>query len=289
MTSTSLPALPEYSDVEQTFEAHTTQRMPVRQYIQELWERREFIRAIAKADLRGTRSNTFLGEVWGVLDPLIQAGIYWFVVIIIRGGKGSTDPGAYVAMIVFGVFMFNYFRVAMADGGRSIISAKGLVLNAFFPRAVLPIAQLYKGLLELWPSLVLYAILHVALGRPVGSGLFLLPLLFVFQTGIGLGTAFLVATATVYVRDTMNLLQYLLRIMIFVTPVIYPVSQLSPTLRAVLSVNPLFPLFAAYQTIIAGGVPTAGQVFASGVWAVLFLVLGYRVFVSHERAFALRL
>ena len=71
-----------------------------------------------------------------------------------------------------------------------------------------------------------------------------------------------VATATVYVRDMVNLLNYLLRVLIFVTPVIYPVSALTPGCAPFLSINPLFPLFSAYQTIILGGVPTAGQVLA---------------------------
>jgi teichoic acid transport system permease protein len=286
--ATSPASLREYSDVEYVFEAHSVSLPTVREYLNDLWERRQFIRALAKAELRGTHTNTILGELWSIIDPLFQAAIYFFIVTIIRGGS-SADPLGYATLIIAGVFLFNFTRIALNDGGRSILNAKGLMLNSTFPRALLPISECYKGLLEFAPSVVLYAIIHVATGRPIGQGVFLLPLLFLLQVAMSVGMAFLIATATVYVRDTVNLLNYLLRILIFVTPVIYPVSGLSPTLKTILSVNPLFPLFSAYQTILLGGLPTAGQVMITFFWAVFFLVVGYRVFVTHERAFALRL
>jgi teichoic acid transport system permease protein len=290
MTAVQHPAaLREYSDVEYVFEAHSTKRPAVREYVSDLWARRQFLKTLAAARLRGERSNTFMGELWGVLDPLFQAAIYIFVVAVIRGGRAGPDAWATATMIIAGVFFFNYTRAALNEGGRSILNSKGLMLNSSFPRALLPLAEIYKGLLEFLPSIVLYAIIHLAAQRPVGQGIFLLPLLFLLQTAMGIGMAFLVATATVYVRDTVNLLNYVTRILIFITPVIYPASSLTPALRAILSVNPLFPLFSAYQTIVLGGVPSVGQVLLTTFWAVVFLVVGYRVFVSHERAFALRL
>jgi teichoic acid transport system permease protein len=281
--------LRDYSDVEYVFEAHSTDRPPAREYVRDLWARRQFLRTLAKARIRGEQSNTFMGELWGVLDPLFQAAIYMFLVTVIRGGRGGPDVWSTATMIISGVFFFNYTRAALNDGGRSILNSKGLMLNSSFPRALLPLAEIYKGLLEFAPSIALYAVIHLVTQRPIGQGVFLLPLLFLLQTAMGIGIAFLVATATVYVRDTVNLLNYVTRILIFVTPVIYPASSLAPPLRALLSLNPLFPLFAAYQAIVLGGVPSVGQVFLTAFWAVLFLVVGYKVFVSHERAFALRL
>jgi teichoic acid transport system permease protein len=281
--------LREYSNVVSVFDAQSTPVPPVREYVRELWARRQFMKELAKARLRGERGNTFMGELWAVLDPLFQAAIYLFIVTVIRGGRGGQDALTTATMIVAGVFFFNYSRAALTEGGRSIINSKPLMLNSSFPRALLPLAELYKALLEFAPSIVLYAVIHIVTQRPVGQGVFLLPLLFLIQTAMGIGLALLVSTATVYVRDTVNLLTYVTRVLIFLTPVIYPFTALAPVLRTILSVNPLFPLFAAYQTIVLGGVPSLGQVLLSAFYAALLLVVGYRVFVSHERAFALRL
>ena len=83
-----------------------------------------------------------------------------------------------------------------------------------------------------------------------------------------------------------------MRILLFLTPIIYPVSALQnvgPFIRTIIWLNPLFPLFAAYQAILTGGVSTAGQVFATIAWSIAYLIAGYQVFTRNERSFAIRL
>jgi teichoic acid transport system permease protein len=285
----SAPALREYSDVEYVFEPHTKTRPKTSDYVRDLWDRRAFMTALAKTDLRGPNKNTLLGELWGVLDPLVQAAIYLFLFTVIRGGQNGANAGRSAVLIIGCVFLFSYTRAAIQGGGQSILKSRSLVLNSTFPLGILPVAAVYTGLLEFLPCIVIYSLIHLILQQPIGAGIFLLPLLFLLQTVMNMGLAFLCATATVYVRDMVNVLNYVLRILLFVTPIIYPVSILPSGLRTILAINPLFSLFAAYQTIITGGVPTAGQVFATAAWATFFIIVGYRVFVSRERAFALRL
>ncbi|MEJ7582489.1 MAG: ABC transporter permease [Acidimicrobiales bacterium] len=290
MTEIDQPVPPSrvYSDVEYIFEARSATMPPLREYLAELWERRRFMVALAKADLRGPRANTVIGELWGVLDPLFQAAIYWFLITVLRKGRGGSGS-EYLSLIVSSVFLFNFTRIALSEGGRSVLKSKGLMLNSTFPRALLPISSVYKGLLEFAPSVGVYLVIHILLRRPFGPGLFMLPLLFAIQIALSLGLAMLFAALTVYIRDLTNVLNYVLRVLLFVTPVIYPVSLLTPTLRSILKINPLFTLFAAYQSIILGDVPSASLVIQSLLWAALFLVVGFRVFVSNERSFALRL
>jgi ABC-type polysaccharide/polyol phosphate export permease len=66
-------------------------------------------------------------------------------------------------------------------------------------------------------------------------------------------------------------------------------QNVGPFIRTIIWFNPLFPLFAAYQAILTGGMPTAGQIFATIGWATVYLVAGYQVFTRNERAFAIRL
>ena len=82
---------------------------------------------------------------------------------------------------------------------------------------------------------------------------------------------------------------YISRILLFTTPVIYPASVLSPTLQKLLIWNPLFPLFTCYRAVQAGGTPPRAELFQATVFAVVIFVIGARVFLSHERAFAMRL
>jgi teichoic acid transport system permease protein len=274
-------------ELEQVFTPHSRVMPPVLPYVADLWARRRFIMALANAEIRGPRSNTAAGQLWAVLDPLFQAAIYFFLVTVVRGSRGDQVP--YLVTLIGCVFLFDYTRIALSDGGRSIIRSKGLMLNSNFPRALLPVTAVYKGLLRLVPTSFVFVVIFVLAGQPIGAGITLLPLLLVIHTAINVGLALSFATLTVYMRDMANLLGYILRILMFTTPVIYPASALTPGLRSVLVINPLFALFSAYQEIINGRTPAPGLILQSAVWAAVTLVIGVRVFLSHERAFALRL
>lgn len=283
----SAPRSHRYSNLVQVFEPNALALPPLRSYVVDLMGRREFIKELAGAEVRGQRSNTVLGELWTLVDPIFQASIYMFLFTVIRGSSGRSSE--YAAAIIGSVFFFNYTRISVSDGGRAIVRNKGLVLNAIFPRALLPISEVYKGFLSTLPALALYAVIHVVIGAPMTSAILMLPFLLVVQTGLNLGLAFLLSTATAFFADVANLMNYVLRMLMFATPVIYPVSMLSPGLRQVLSWNPLFALFAAYQGIITGQTPSAGLIFQSVGWAVLLFSTGVWVFLRHERSFGLHI
>ncbi len=278
-----------YSDVVHVFEPHSLTLPPLTQYIRELTSRRKFIEELANAEVKGQRSSTFLGELWSLVDPLFQAAIYYFLFVVIRGGRGGASSTAYATTIIGSVFFFNYTRIAITDGGRSVLHHRGLVLNAIFPRALLPVAEVYKGFLSTLPALAIYAVGHLAVRAPITQALCLLPLLMLIQTAINLGLALLFSTATVLFKDMSKLLTYIVRVLTFATPVIYPVSNLSPGIRRVLTWNPLFALFSGYQAVITGQMPSVGMIAQSMAWAALFLVVGVRVFLRNERSFALHI
>jgi ABC-type polysaccharide/polyol phosphate export permease len=273
-----------YSDVEYVFEPHTAEMPALRPYLQELWDRRQFIAETARAEIRGKRSNAVVGQLWALLDPIFQALVYFFLITAIRGSARD------VTTLIFCVFMFNLTGIALNSGGKSIVQSRGLMLNSSFPRAMLPLVSIYKGLLGLAPAMVIYLVIHLALGRPISSGVVLLPLLLAIQTVCNIGLAMLVATITVFVRDMTNALTYISRVMLFTTPVIYGAETLSPTIRNILFwLNPYFALFTCYRAIVLGGVPDGRSVIQAILLAAVVFVVGARAFLSHERAFALRL
>jgi ABC-type polysaccharide/polyol phosphate export permease len=274
-------------DVEYVFEPHSVKLPPLREYLHELWDRRRFVKTLARTEIQGKRSSMVAGQLWALLDPLFQAGIYFLLIQILRGGEGGRGSAYQMTLLISGIFLFNFTRRSLMDGARSVIGGRGLLLNSAFPRALLPISSVYKALLELAPAGIVYLVIHVAAGRPIGLGVALLPTLLVLHTTLNLGLALLFAALTVYMRDVTQLMGYLLRVLFFITPVLYPVSILPPGIRTAMSFNPLFPVFAAYQQVVGGGMPTMAQLAGSLFWAVLFLVVGAGLFLSHERDFAL--
>jgi teichoic acid transport system permease protein len=276
-----------HEDVVYVFEPHTITIPPLRSYLHELWERRRFVTTFARAEIQGQRSTMLAGQLWALLDPMLQAFTYFILISVLRGGAGGRGTADRLTLLIGCLFLFNLTRVSAMAGAKSVVAGRGLLLNSSFPRALLPITSVYRGLLELVPAAIVYLAIHVAFGQPIGGGVVFLPVLLALHTGFNLGIALLLAALTVYIRDMSVMLGYVTRIWLFITPVLFPVAELPPNIKRILAFNPLFPVFAAYQEVMMGGVPTMGQVLGALLWAVLFLVIGGALFLSHERAFAL--
>ena len=194
-----------------------------------------------------------LGSIWGLIDPMFQAAIYLFLFFIIRGGQGKA--ASFLPVLFGGMFLFRFTGTAINDGGRSVRNSRDLMLSSTFPRAVLPLSAVYKGVLlssrasscSLSCTSAFGSRAHV-LDRWCSS-----PCCFAVQTVTNVGIALIMSTATAFVRDMDNALSMIVRVLLFTTPVIFPIALLPPELNTILSFNPLYPLFVNYQLIIGGG------------------------------------
>jgi teichoic acid transport system permease protein len=276
----------QYSDAEYVFEPHSYTLPDVREYLKSLWERRQFMHELASADLRTERSGKVLGNLWSVLNPLFQAGIYYFLYTVLRSG-GSRN--GFLPILIANFFFFGLSMSALGEGGASLKRAKGLMLNSAFPRALLPVTAVYKSLRSFVSAACVLVVLFPLVGGTLGTGLFVLPLMFAIQVVMNVGIALAASTYVVLVPDGNNVVQWVTRVLFFVTPIIYPVALLPSAAKAILQFQPLYPVFAAYQAIFAGDVPSPGLVAMSALWAGALLVVGGRAFLRHEREFALHL
>lgn len=275
-----------YSGVEYVFEAGIAAPTPLVPYVKDVWERRRFIVELARAGVRGKQASTILGRLWGVIDPLFQALLYYLLFTIIRRGGRPID---FLPILIAGFFLFGLATSALGEGGRSIRGSKNFMLNSTFPRAVFPITSVYTAIIRFAPAVFVYAAFHIALRAPTTKALLLLPVMFSIQLVMMLGLALLVSTTVALYADAGNAIQYVTRILFFTTPVIFPLATIPPGIRDVLFWQPFWALFESYQEIFGGKVPELGQILLAAAWAVFFLVVGTRFFLRHERELAMRL
>ena len=261
----------------------------LRPYLAQLWERRAFILHLARTDLKSKHYETALGQVWIVLDPLLMAAVYFLFRSVLASGGAAGERNEILSHLLWGVFFFYYTSNALADGARSLVSGRGLVLNASFPRAALPLAEVLKSLFDFVPTLAVYLVLHVLLGRPVSAALTVLPVMLILQTALNVGLALLLAPIMVFVRDTRALLPYFTRVGLYLTPALYAISEIPERMHAYLRWNPLYPLYSAYESIFRGRVPSAEVVLAAAAWGIAFFAAGAIAFLAKERDFAVRL
>ena len=282
-----MTATGEYSNVEYVFEPHASTMPNIREYVEALWARRQFIAKLAQSDLRTLRSSTALGSLWAVLDPLFQAAIYFFLYAVLRGGQSSQVK--FLPVLIGDIFLFGLTQSALGEGGQSIRRAKNLMLNSTFPRALLPVTSVYKALRQFVTIACVFAVLFPLVGGTLGPGLFVLPLLFVIQIVMNVGIALLVSTFVVLVPDGTNVMAYVRQILFFATPVIYPVTLLPSSAKILVAWQPLFALFASYQAVLSGKMPSPSLVFQAALWSVAMLAIGGRIFLKREREFTIHL
>jgi ABC-type polysaccharide/polyol phosphate export permease len=229
-----------------------------------------------------------LGQLWRVLNPLLLALVYFLVLGVIFGARRG-DPD-YLARLLSGLFAFYYTSNAINIGARSIVGGGQLILNTAFPRALLPVSAVISAFLIYLPMLAVYAVFHLVRGLPVGWPLLAMPLIVAIHTVFNLGVALILAALTVYFRDMSSFLPFLLRIWLYLSPILWVVEDVPARLRAVLALNPLSPIFTSWHTILIDGTAPDPLLLAQALaWAAAAIIGGTWFFLSREREFAIRI
>lgn len=265
-------------------------------YAKELWRRRSFIRVMAVSKAYAENQNTYLGQIWTLISPIINASVYvlifGFLLKIGREGIENT-----IAFIVVGVFMFRFFERSVMAGAHSLNKNMNLVRSVQFPRAVLPTAGVLAELLMLGPALVVMCVISYFSGfLPIAGKvtidwywLLLVPavlLLWIFSTGC----AFMVARWVAMTPDLDNLLPHFMRILMYASGVIFSVDRYLGQFSWgwIVEYQPV----AVYLYLVRSSIldepsyPPDGFMWLLGViWAVLFSVIGFLIFWGGEERY----
>src|SRR5215467_3532650 len=199
-------------------EPHRIGLPPLGPYFHALWQRREFAMELARTKLRAQNYDTMFGQLWLILNPLLLVGVYFLLVDIIRHGH---HPPHFFARLMAAVIAFQLVQDSIRQGAKSVVEGGKLILNTAFPRMLLPIASVLTGCIRFLPTMCIYAIVHVLSGLPINlTTLWVFPLAALFIL-LASGLAILVAAAQVYFRDLSSFLPYLLRMWMYVSPVLW--------------------------------------------------------------------
>jgi teichoic acid transport system permease protein len=261
---------------------------PLRPYLRQVWKRRQFALQLSKTKLRAKHYDTVLGQVWMVLTPLLMACVYFLLVMVIRGGSRGAD---FFAHLTAALFLFNLFSQSVQQGANSIVRGGKLILNTAFPRVLLPFSSVAWAFRRFLPTIPIYAVIHLAIGVPVGWEMLLAIPLVGLVLLIATGVACFVAAAQVYFRDLVNFLPHVLRIWLYTTPILYTADQaIDRGLGPLMWINPMAPIIRCWSAVIDRNELPDPTVLAAGVgWVVALFVVGIVFFMSRERELAVRL
>jgi teichoic acid transport system permease protein len=218
----------------------TAARPSLPAYLRLLWQRRYFIAAYATARNIATYTEARLGQLWQVLTPLLNAGVYYLIFGVIFGARRGVPN--YPAFLVTGVFVFSFTERSILAGSRVMANNISLIRAMYFPRACLPLAYGVVELQQMLLSMIVLFAIVVGTGEPVSwYWLMLIPVL-LLQTMFNLGAALILARMGAQVRDVSQLVPFLLRTWRYFCGVMYSIAVLPVSIpswaRTALAGNP---------------------------------------------------
>ena len=228
-------------------------RPPLRDYLAEVWRRREFIYSLARFRIEGENQTNRLGMGWVVLKPLINAGVYGAVFGILLAG---SRPPHFLEFLVIGVFMYEFFQTCFISGAKSITRNTALVQSLSFPRMALPLALVAQRLLYFVPMGIIMTILVTAFGTtPQLHWLMLVPLVALF-TVFNTGLTFITARLTVHFRDLSQLLPFVTRFIFYTAGIFYSVDirfKDQPNVLKVADAMPIHEFLSLARSLLLPG------------------------------------
>jgi teichoic acid transport system permease protein len=277
----------EFTTERHVYEPHAAGLPPFRSYVRELWRRREFAFELSRTRLRAQHFDTTFGQLWLILNPLLLAGVYFVLVDIIRP---SSRGWVFFAHLMAGLFAYYFVSNSLRESVKSVVKGGRLILNTAFPRALLPLSSVVTAFTRFVPTVIIYIPVHVIAGLPFGLHLLWIVPIVALLIVMAAGLSMFVAAAQVYFRDLSSFLPYILRVWLYVSPVLYYADEVPERYKWLLDVNPLAPLLTAWSDVLnSGHAPAAGSLALGGAWALALFVAGALFFTSREREFAVRL
>jgi len=265
------------------------QQPALRTYIAALWERRFFMVTFARSRIAAENAESRLGQVWQVLNPLLNAAVYYLVFGVILGAKKDIDN--YTAFLITGVFIFAFTQRTIMSSSRSISGNLGLVRALHFPRAVLPFAKVIEETVKTGTSLVVLAVIVLATGEPLTWRWLLIAPLILLQLMFSAGVGLVFARLTVDVRDIAQFLPFALRIWMYLSGVMYSITVFAETRDAhpfiewALRVNPAAVYIEITRSCLMAGPQTQVPLWTWALavaWAVVLFPIGFIFFWRAE-------
>ena len=266
--------------IDARFIDRTTEPSSLLQTVRSLVAYRELLRQLVMRDLKLKYRGSVLGFLWSLGNPLAMVIVYTFAFKYILL---NDDPG-YVFKVLLGIISWSLFANAATMSTGSIIESTGLVRAVQFPRAILPVATVFFNLAQfLLTAAVFVPLMLLWLGLPPTWPMLLFPVLLALQVAFIVGIALMLSVFTTKFRDIKHLIEVLLPLLFWTTPIFYPLSFVPESMRMAIQLSPMSPFVISYQRILYDGqVPDVFVTIIAVVYGLSMLAIGGMIFLSAE-------
>jgi len=256
----------------------------------ELWKYRDLVLLFVRRDFVAVYKQTILGPLWYLIQPLLTTITFTVIFGNIAGLPTDGLPGFLFYMS--GTVVWSYFADCLNKTSNTFSANANLFGKVYFPRLAVPVSILISNLVAFaiqFGFFVVFIIFFAVRGadlHPNWGWIALSPLLILIMAGLGLGLGIIVSSLTTKYRDLRFLVSFGVQLLMYATPVIYPVSAIPERFRWIILANPMTPIVEAFRFAFLGaGSLDIGHLLYSFGFMIGVVVLGSLIFNRVERTF----
>ncbi|MDF1722311.1 MAG: ABC transporter permease [Minwuia sp.] len=255
----------------------------------EIWQYRDLLLLLVRRDFVALYKQTILGPIWFVIQPVLMMIV--FTIVFGNIANISTDGMPHAVFYLAGITMWTFFAEAFTKTSETFITNAAIFGKVYFPRVIVPLSVVLSGLLKfavqftILLCFVAYFVATTEIVRPNWAVL-LLPLLLLMMGVLGLSLGMIISAMTTKYRDLRFLMQFGVQLLMYATPIIYPVSSLPDAYRPFILANPITPIVETFRFAFIGrGDFDPMHLAYSGGVIVTLLIIATVIFNQIEKNF----
>jgi lipopolysaccharide transport system permease protein len=257
--------------------------VPIR--LRELWEYRELLYFLVWREVKIRYKQTALGVAWAVIQPLFTMVV--FTLIFGRLAGMPSDGYPYPVWVYCALLPWQLFAFALGESSNSVVANQRLISKVYFPRLIMPMSAVCVGLVDFAVSFCVLLGLMAWYQVLPGSGFWTVPFWALLAVSTALGIGLWLSALNVKYRDIRYTLPFLTQVLLFATPIAYPISKVSPAWQPFYALNPMVGVVEGFRWALLGTSGWAGMsVVVSVAVVAALLVSGLFYFRRMERTFA---
>jgi lipopolysaccharide transport system permease protein len=256
----------------------------------ELWRYKDLVMLFVRRDFVSVYKQTILGPLWYLIQPLLTT--ITFTVIFGNIANLPTDGLPQFLFYMSGTVIWSYFAACLTKTSETFVQNANLFGKVYFPRLAVPVSILISNLITfviqfaMFILFMLYFILRGTSIHPNWLWVALSPILVVMMAGLGLGFGIIISSLTTKYRDLRFLVQFGVQLLMYATPVIYPVSSIPERFQWIIIANPMTPIIEAFRYAFLGaGATNINYLLYSLAFMIVVVIIGSVIFNRVEQTF----
>jgi lipopolysaccharide transport system permease protein len=245
----------------------------------------ELLVNLTRREVKSRYSQSFFGFAWAIAQPLATMVVFTFV--FSRLGQIGAGGAPYPIFAYSALVPWFFFSNTVSSGMMSIITYRNIVTKTYFPREIIPLAQVGSRFLDFGAAAAVFAVMLVYYRIGLGRWALTAPLFFLMLLGFTVAVTLLTSATNVFYRDVSPVVTIALQLWLYLTPVAYPLSKVPEKYRLFFALNPLTAIIEGSRTTLVFNQPPDWTLVGTGAAIIAVLLVGSAMlFKTLDRYFA---